>query len=206
MFDMRTVLSVPAAYRTLQQLVAARHMYAEFVEKYVRVGPDQRVLDIGCGPADILDFLPECDYVGVDLSNRYVESARARFGSRGTFHCLPVAEMTVREPASFDIVIAKGLVHHLDDLEARKLFAVACEALKPGGRLVTFDGCFVPGQSRIARCLLSLDRGKYVRTEPEYLALAHESFDGVVPHLRHNLTRIPYTLLIMECTRTIAAS
>jgi len=112
--------------------------------------------------------------------------------------------MTVREPASFDIVIAKGLVHHLDDVEARKLFAVGCEALKPGGRLVTFDGCFVPGQSRIARCLLSLDRGKYVRTEPEYLALARESFDTVISHVRHNLTRIPYTLQIMECTRRLS--
>jgi len=39
MFDIRTVLSAPAAYRTLQRMVAIRHMMVEYVETYVRPAP-----------------------------------------------------------------------------------------------------------------------------------------------------------------------
>ena len=53
------------------------------------------------------------------------------------------------------IVLAIGVVHHLDDAEAVKLFQLAHAALKSGGRLVTMDGCYVPKQSRVARHLLA---------------------------------------------------
>ncbi len=42
---------------------------------------------------------------------------------------------------------------------------LARAALRPGGRLVTADGCYLDGQSRIARLLLKMDRGRHVRTE-----------------------------------------
>ena len=40
---------------------------------------------------------------------------------------------------SFDIVIAHGLLHHLDDRQATELFALARAALRPGGRLIIID-------------------------------------------------------------------
>jgi SAM-dependent methyltransferase len=39
----------------------------------------------------------------------------------------------------YDIVMAFGVLHHLDDAEGRELFRGARRALKPGGRFVTLD-------------------------------------------------------------------
>ena len=99
----------------------------------------------------------------------------------------------------FDVVIAHGVLHHLDDDAAATLFGVARRALKPGGRLVTFDGCFAEGQSALARLFLSLDRGRHVRSRDAYERLARGEFDQVESFVRHDLIRIPYTHLIMEC-------
>jgi SAM-dependent methyltransferase len=96
-------------------------------------------------------------------------------------------------------VIAHGVLHHLDDDQARTLFRVARRALKPGGRLVTYDGCFTPDQSAAARFVVSLDRGRHVRTREAYERLARGEFSEVRTFVRHDLVRIPYTHLIMEC-------
>jgi SAM-dependent methyltransferase len=99
----------------------------------------------------------------------------------------------------FDLVPATGVIHHLDDAQVAKLFALARRVLRPNGRLVTYDGYYVPRQSRIARWLLAKDRGKFVRTREEYLRLALARFSKVEPHLKHDLPRTPYTHLIMRC-------
>jgi len=70
--------------------------------------------------------------------------------------------------------------------------------------MITNDGCYVPGQSQTKRFLLSRDRGRYVRTESQYLELAREYFDEVRPNIREDVLRIPYTHLILECIRGTA--
>jgi cyclopropane fatty-acyl-phospholipid synthase-like methyltransferase len=157
------------------------------------------LLDIGCGPADILDALPPgIDYTGFDPNERYVKDAQRRFGQRGKFHCRQITTGRKEELSDFDLVLACGVLHHLDDSEVMDLFSLAKAVLNSGGRLITIDGCLVRGQSRIARLLLDQDRGQFVRTEAAYLALASKVFGSVTSHIRHDLMRIPYTHLIIE--------
>jgi predicted methyltransferase len=99
------------------------------------------------------------------------------------------------------VVLALAIVHHLDDAEARQLFQIAYDSLKPGGKLVTFDGVWTDGQSSAARWLLARDRGEYVRSEREYVGIASQVFSNIRPSVRHDLLRIPYTHLILECVR-----
>ena len=201
--DPRRILASPWVYRTAQAVVRGDASYREIAERYLRAQPGDRVLDVGCGPAEILHFLPEVDYVGFDASPRYVEWARRAHGSRGRIFCqtLDRVELEGLGLESFDLVVAYGLVHHLDDREARDFFALARSALRPGGRLVTMDGCFTPDQSGLVRYLLEKDRGEHVRTEGAYREIASGSFSSVATDVRHDLFRMPYTLLIMECTR-----
>ena len=98
-------------------------------------------------------------------------------------------------------MLATGVVHHLDDERAIRLFELACHALKPDGRLITYDGSFVEGQTRLARFVVSRDRGRFVRTRHAYLALASEYFERVESAVRHDLLRIPYTHLILQCSK-----
>jgi SAM-dependent methyltransferase len=196
---LRRLLGHPQVYRLSQQLIASDRRTAEWVATYVRPGEHARILDIGCGPADLLQFLPAgVTYVGFDLSADYVTAAKARWGSRGTFVCERVDDAALKTLGEFDLVIARGVLHHLDDSEARALFALASRALTKSGRLVALDPCFEKGQSPIARWLIQNDRGQNVRTAPAYRALGDGCFDAVVVGTRHDLNRLPYTHCVLE--------
>jgi SAM-dependent methyltransferase len=196
-----TILSFSAGYRLFQWMVGGESARKTYLAEYVKPAPKDKILDIGCGPADILDYLPAVNYTGLDISPEYISSAKERFGSKGRFYCGDVGLATIEgEQGSFDLVLAIGVVHHLDDAQAYKLFALARRVLNPTGSLITYDGCYVPQQSQIARWLLGNDRGKFVRTQEEYLRLASAHFSKIEPHLRHDLLRIPYTHLIMRCS------
>jgi len=101
-------------------------------------------------------------------------------------------------------VLATAVLHHLDDNHAVSLFELARRALKPGGRLVTYDGCFEAGQPKLARFVVSRDRGQYVRESAEFAKLAAQVFPQVRSFVRHDLLRIPYTHVILQC-RTVGS-
>ncbi len=196
-----SILSFPAGYRFFQRMVGAESSRKTYLVEHVKPCPGDKILDIGCGPGDILNHLPNVRYTGLDISPEYIAAAKQRYGSRGRFFCSDVGLAAIEgEHGSFDLVLSVGVIHHLDDAQADKLFALARRVLSPTGRLVTYDGCYVPQQSRIARWMLSKDRGKFVRTREEYLRLAAPHFSTVEPQLRHDLLRIPYTHLILRCS------
>jgi SAM-dependent methyltransferase len=197
----RSILDLPYFYELYHGLIGANYRSRVLVNEYIRPNLSDRILDIGCGPGTMMPFLPECNYLGVDANMSYIVSARERYGHRGKFLCGRVNQQNVSDLGTFDIVLALGLVHHLEDPEARHLFSLGYTALKPGGRLITNDGCYTANQSVVERYLLSRDRGQYVRGEDEYLKLAHSSFDNVESVLRRDILRIPYTHIVMKCVR-----
>ena len=197
----RAVLSSPWVYAAFQTLLGAHAVRSALVDKAVRPAPGMCVLDIGCGPAEILDYLPGVRYWGFDISAPYIERARAHFGDRGSFSCKVLTEDDLAGLPEFDVVLSVGVLHHLDDATARSVLALARRALKPGGRLVTLDPCLQPGQNPIARFLIARDRGQNVRDEHGYKQLATSVFDDCKVWIRHK-SGIPYTHCILECTQT----
>jgi SAM-dependent methyltransferase len=197
--DPRRLLSVPALYQAFQRTVARKNSRARLAREFLKIESGQRVLDVGCGPADIRAYLPDnIDYHGFDMNPRYIASARARFGDRDTFAVRPVSPDAMQDLAKFDIVFSIGVLHHLTDAEVDTVFASAAKVLRPNGRVVTCDGSYVPGQNPIARILLWLDRGRYVRTPNAYLALARRHFARVETTILHDLLSIPYTHCVIE--------
>ena len=195
----RAMLSHPLVYEALQSLMRADKGRAGIVRDYVRPFPGMRILDLGCGTAEILGSLPtDITYVGYDMSPEYIAAAQKRFAGRGTFNCrlLEQAEVATLEP--FDLVLGIGVLHHLDDATARQFMSVASAALKPGGRIYTVDPCYAPGQSPIARFLISRDRGQHVRDVEGYRALPRGLAAEVTGTLAHQAW-IPYTRWHMEC-------
>jgi hypothetical protein len=63
------------------------------------------------------------------------------------------------------------------------------------------EAAWLPAQSQLSRWVVGQDRGKNIRTENEYRALAEQVFPRVkiIPDL-HPI-RIPYAGLTMECSK-----
>jgi len=178
--------------------VGAEHGRSTLVREHVRPRPGARVLDLGCGPGELVRYLGNVEYVGVDINPDYVAYAKRVHGDRAEFRIGDAAEL---DPAlrGFDVVVAFGVLHHLDDAGVRKLFEGAADALEARGRLVTVDPTLTPAQSRTARLVILADRGRYVRNPAEYERLAAPLFE-VETAVRSDLLRIPYTHCILECT------
>jgi len=198
----RKILSHPFVYDGLQLMLGAKRLRQVYVSSYIKPDKQSRVLDIGCGTSEILEFLPtSVDYHGYDLSPTYIYAAEKRYGGRGTWHCDSVMDLQLDDFGAFDIVMANGVLHHLEDREAQKLSEVAFRALKSKGRLITIDPCFDDGQNPIARFLISRDRGQNVRDAEGYVALIKPHFDSVELFTRHDLLRVPYTHAIVVATK-----
>ncbi len=196
----RAALSHPLVYDAFQNIMGARRMRIDLASEFIRATPGTRILDIGCGTAEILPFLPEgVEYWGYDISPEYINAAQRRFGARGHFHCGLLDLEMVRKMPKFDVVMAIGVLHHLNDDEATRLYHLARGALADNGRIVTIDPCLAAGQNPIARFLIQRDRGQNVRTTEGYRSIAASSFDKIKGVLRHRKW-IPYTHWIMECT------
>jgi SAM-dependent methyltransferase len=195
----RSVLSMPIVYDTFQEFTGASRSRRRFVAEDIRPFPGCRILDIGCGTARILDFLPaDARYVGFDSSAVYIDSAVSRYRGRAEFFCAELGRGDVKGLGRFDIVLASGVLHHLDDGPAAELAAIAAEALADSGRLVTIDPCYAPGQTTASRFLVSRDRGQNVREPAAYVRLAEGAFARVEGRVRHQAW-IPYTHWIMQC-------
>ena len=201
---LHAVLSYPAVYDLLQNLLGARRSRTRLIRDHIRPRPGDHILDIGCGTGELFSQLPAgLRYIGFDLSEAYIEAARKRFGDRARFECMDVADYEVGhdQQQKADLVLAVGILHHLDDAHARALRRTAFAALKPGGRFISLDGAYVDGQSAIARALISRDRGQSIRTPAAYHAIAAAEFGTVDGQVRTDLLFVPYTHYIMECVR-----
>ena len=75
------------------------------------------------------------------------------------------------------------------------------EALGPEGRFFTLDGCVMESNNFIEAAMLRLDRGKHMRTQEGYAALARRSYDDVVCRTYRRLFfPLPYPCIVMECS------
>ncbi|HEL2978984.1 TPA: class I SAM-dependent methyltransferase [Stenotrophomonas maltophilia] len=201
---LHAVLSHPAVYDLLQNMLGARRSRARLIRDHIRPRTGDRILDIGCGTGELFSQMPGgLHYVGFDLSEAYIQAARQRFGGRARFECMDVADYQLAggEQQQADLVLAIGILHHLDDDRARALMRTARAALKPGGRFISLDGAYVEGQSAIAHALIARDRGQSIRTPDAYRALAEAEFSTVSGRVRGDMLYVPYTHYIMECVR-----
>jgi cyclopropane fatty-acyl-phospholipid synthase-like methyltransferase len=197
----KSLLESPMAYEFSQFLWYRPGKQKEYVTVYAQAVPGEKVLDIGCGVGNVAQYFPEVTYHGFDSSDAYVRYARAKFGHRGQFTVGVIGQDVKVDAGSYDLVMANGVLHHLNDREALHLLALSSEALKPGGRLVTRDGCFEDDQSTVARFLLKGDRGKFVRTRDGYQRLVDQVFRESKAVVRRDVMRVPYSLIIFQCLK-----
>ena len=200
----RGVLSHPAVYDLWSRAVGSKRAQTILVRDHVRPWTKARVLDLGCGTGELLDYLGDVRYTGVDVSEEYIAHARERFGDQAEFFVGDATSVELPD-RGFDLILAIGVLHHLDDTEARQLLRQAANALEPDGRMITVDPTLTSNQSWAAQLVIRRDRGQHVRIPDGYLPLANGSFASVGSIVRTDLLRIPYTHCVLEYRTPVAS-
>jgi SAM-dependent methyltransferase len=110
-----------------------RHHYLPLFRKLPR---DAAILELGCGPGDLLQFLHDSGFSraeGIDLSAEQVEIATGRgLNARvaDVFECLETASQRYR------VILAVDFVEHFSKDELMRLVPAIRSALEPGGQLI----------------------------------------------------------------------
>jgi ubiquinone/menaquinone biosynthesis C-methylase UbiE len=108
-------------------------------------GPQERVLDLGCGWGTFCWALGPrvSEVVGVDFSQKSIDLCNSRLARSAidgaalegvSFVCADAREMGL-ESESFDLVIGADLLEHLYPEDSQAVVAEAFRVLKKGGRL-----------------------------------------------------------------------
>lgn len=179
-------------------MIGANKFFSIFVNQYLRPENGYKILDIGCGTADILKFLPDVEYVGIDMNYNYIQAAEKQFGDRGSFLCKKIGTDTLSFDCKFNLIMAIGVLHHLGDDDAALLFKVAKQFIHETGRVITVDPCVEEHQTKFVQFIFAQDRGKFIRTRDDYIQLSSAFFSSTAT-IPHDLIHIPFTHIIMEC-------
>lgn len=183
-------------YKIFQKLMSATTYRHNLIKKYVK-NKRPTILDIGCGPAEILEKIQNVRYYGYDINRNYINYAKKRYsGKNYSFFCKKFTEKEISKLPKFDYIILFGLLHHLKDPEIKKIFLLIKKVMKKDGNILTADPVFIKNQNFIANFLISKDRGKNVRSEKEYINLTKKFFKKVETRVTNQIF-IPYTYFSM---------
>jgi microcystin synthetase protein McyJ len=169
---------------------AARAM-AELLGAAARLGPGDRVLDVGFGFGEQhFVWIARHDVeriVGVNITASQVDRARQVVARRGLSDRIELlvgdAARLALSDASFDRVTALECAFHFDTRE--DFFAQAYRVLRPGGRLATLDMLPAPGQHhsgirrRVVRKLSAFQEANMYDRETYCAKLAKAGFEGI---------------------------
>jgi SAM-dependent methyltransferase len=195
-------LKVPFLYNAFQGAVGANALRRRIIQNHVRAKAGDKVIEVGCGTAQAVQRLPDVQYFGLDINPDYIAFARRMHGMKGTF---VVGDTRSLEGDSrfkdADIVIAIGVLHHLDDEDAAHCIQFAYDALKSRGRFICHDACWIPNQGVFSKYIMSNDRGRNIRTEQQYRQLAAKVFRKIDAWVDTKPIRIPYVTIVLECEK-----
>ncbi len=170
--------AMPRLWNTLRRLLEANFRGEKAVIRREldswREGSGLRLLDFGCGTGELASLFPPGGYVGMDVSQTYIVYARRTYGPR--FQVMDGQALAYADNA-FDEALVAGVFHHLPDGAVRRMAGELSRVLRPAGRLLVMED--IPARdwwNLPGRLIHLLDRGAYIRSEGEYLALLSEYF------------------------------
>ena len=193
------IFSYPFFYSLTQKIMSGVSTRSFLVKDII--SKNDKVLDIGCGTAKIIESLPSVDYYGYDISKKYIDYAKKRYNSkRNRFFCKKFNTTEINKLPKFDFVLLFGIIHHLDDLEIHDLFFIIKKVLKKSGKLITCDPVFINNQNFIANFLIKKDVGENVRYKGCYLKLLRKYFNNIKFKIKIQKF-IPYTWFSTYCQK-----
>jgi SAM-dependent methyltransferase len=203
---LKRLISFGWVYELIQFVAGANIYRTKMVSDYIRPFEGCKILDRGCGTGKYVKFLDKfCkryEYYGFDSEANYIEKGKAVFKNRPEIHLRHqmLTTETIDEIGQFDIVIAIGVMHHMNDEVVLSLLHTAKAALKPGGRLITYDPGRFENEKMMETFFANYDRGRNIRSQENYAKLivqVFSDFKGFEPML----TYYPSRNVVFECVK-----
>jgi len=193
----RKFLEMPFLYRVFQRAISKNEIWPDLIAEFFPNRPgDLRVLDIGCGPGTFLEGgwldIKQSNFLGIDPSPQYIQAARLAFPDARFL--LGTVQDVELEDSTFDVAVLSGVLHHVDDLEAKEIIDFAAGHIAPSGLVISLDPVLYPGQNPFARWMALADRGLNVRTVDELRTL-WDMCEGLAQRkigIKQSYLKVPY--------------
>ncbi len=196
-------------YNTIQAAVGSQRVWHGFVDHctpFMKAWkPSHLWLDVGCGTAEVLQYLPaHIAYLGVDQNPRYIEFARKRYRHRPNtqFQCCDwhaVDWSVLATEPTVQVVSLLGLLHHLPTDEAKRVVQKSLSTLHETGTLITLDGCLEQDAGAIERFFYWIDRGDHIRSPQDLSSLFPTS---PTMHIERRWLRVPYRYALCTVSKS----
>ena len=125
----------PSIYSAWQAPFAAQKFAP--VERWLRNHRVHRVLDVGCGAGTNAGHFSGVEYIGIDVNERYLQAASARF--RGRFVQADLTSTDLSSLGTFDMILANSFLHHVTDSDAQRILAQLSPLLAADGTIHILD-------------------------------------------------------------------
>ena len=164
------ILEITIFYNIIQKIFFHKEIRLQW-NKLIKKNRTGVVLDVGCGPGNkSINFKNSKAYIGLDISEVYINEAKQLYGEFGEFHLLSATEIDQLPHSNFDLVVLNGVFHHLSDNQVEEFLEKIAKKLSKNGSLVAVDPTYINGRF-VANFFASMDRGMHVRTSSELLAI-----------------------------------
>ena len=197
------ILATPLVYKSFKNIVSPQSSIDRIVKEHFVFPEGSRILDLGCGYGDFAPYLSkDCDYLGVDNNQKYIETARIRNRDNGAnFLVGDISDEAVFNAGEFDYVVIIGVLHHLPTEAIQGMLKNVQRILSTSGKFVALEPVFDSDQRLLARLLIAADRGRFVRDSEGYEHLLKEYFSEVTSSVVTGLLRIPYSHVFLEASK-----
>lgn len=142
---------------------------------------DQAVLDFGSGVGSNCVLFSSEKYVGMDIDERRVTYATKKYPNYRFIHFHE--DKVPFQGQSFDYILMVAVLHHISSDKIAKYLNALTKILKPDGKMIILEPCFMPRYRYRNWFMKIIDRGKFIRDQDGYQSL-FESHDYGVQCLR----------------------
>ena len=173
----------PRAWLIFQNLIGGNGDKQRLALKHYQ--GQRRILEVGCSVGNISSVFsryPDVNFTGVDIDGKAIAHARRRFRDRPGFRFLEgsLADLA-HDDESFDYILFAGILHHVDDGEARKLLRDGISMISPGGLLVLYEpDPLRPTDGLAFRLFYRLEQGAFLRDAEHLCDLVRSSGAKVI--------------------------
>jgi len=189
----KNLLNIPTIYHLSQKVFLADNFRKKLLKK-ILTNRNLDILDIGCGPGNMINYLSFNKYYGFDTDKKYIKYAKNKY-KNCIFFCERFTKLSLKKITKVDLVLLFGILHHISDDEVLKLIDVLKLSLKKNSKIITLDPVYIKKQNRISKFLIDNDRGNFVRTTKDYLNLLKKT--GITFSYKiYNQKIVPYTYIV----------